>query len=135
MYIYSIKLYGAVQLHQPYKKTVVQGSTALFCLERLCFPSPTYCDYHLGWWGGALGYFLGGYVPPGTPNWHPVLKKIPLKLIPCSRNGPIFYTPFQTVCKLKQPCFLKRYFFICSTYTSNKCFFIISNNFKQKIKP
>ena len=25
---------------------------------------------------GALGYFLGGYVPPGTPNWHPVLKKI-----------------------------------------------------------
>ena len=43
--------------------------------------------------GGALGYFLGGYVPPGTPNWHPVLKKIPLKLIPRSRNGPIFYTP------------------------------------------
>ena len=25
--------------------------------------------------GGALGYFLGRYVPPGTPNWHPVLKK------------------------------------------------------------
>ena len=24
---------------------------------------------------GALGYFMGGYVPPGTPNWHPVLKK------------------------------------------------------------
>ena len=22
---------------------------------------------------GALGYFLGGYVPPGTPNWHHVL--------------------------------------------------------------
>ena len=21
---------------------------------------------------GALGYFLGGSVPPGTPNWHPV---------------------------------------------------------------
>ena len=58
---------------------------------------------------GALGYFLGGYVPPGTPNWHPVLKKISpkidtpfkkwanfsypvlkfvLKLIPRSRNGP-----------------------------------------------
>ena len=43
--------------------------------------------------GGTLGYFLGGYVPPGTPNWHPVLKKIPLKLTPRSRNGPIFYTP------------------------------------------
>ena len=26
--------------------------------------------------GAALGYFLGGYVPPRTPNWHPVLKKI-----------------------------------------------------------
>ena len=26
--------------------------------------------------GGALGYFLGGYVPPGIPNWHPVLEKI-----------------------------------------------------------
>ena len=25
--------------------------------------------------GGALGYFWGGYVPPGTPNWHPILKK------------------------------------------------------------
>ena len=44
--------------------------------------------------GGALGYFLGGYVPPGTPNWHLVLKKFRLKLIPRSRNEPIFYTPF-----------------------------------------
>ena len=45
--------------------------------------------------GGALGYFLGGYVPPRTPNWHPVLKKKnALKLIPRSRNGPIFFTPF-----------------------------------------
>ena len=30
--------------------------------------------------GGALGYFLGGYVPPGTPNWQPVLEKIPPKI-------------------------------------------------------
>ena len=30
--------------------------------------------------GGALGYFLGGYVPPGTPNWHPVLGKISTKI-------------------------------------------------------
>ena len=29
--------------------------------------------------GGALGYVLGGYVP-GTPNWHPVLKKISSKI-------------------------------------------------------
>ena len=33
---------------------------------------------------GALGYFLGGYVPPGTPNWHPILK----------RNSPKIDTPF-----------------------------------------
>ena len=30
--------------------------------------------------GGALGYFLGGYVPPGSPNWHPVLEKISPKI-------------------------------------------------------
>ena len=30
--------------------------------------------------GGALGYFLGGYVPPRTPNWHTVLKKISPKI-------------------------------------------------------
>ena len=30
--------------------------------------------------GGALGVFLGGYVPPGTPNWHHVLKKISPKI-------------------------------------------------------
>ena len=43
--------------------------------------------------GRALGYFLGGYMPPGTPNWHSVLKKIPLKLIPRSKSGPIFLYP------------------------------------------
>ena len=30
--------------------------------------------------GGALGYFWGGYVPTGTPNWHPILKKISPKI-------------------------------------------------------
>ena len=30
--------------------------------------------------GGALGYFFGGYVPPGTPNWHPVQKKTSPKI-------------------------------------------------------
>ena len=33
---------------------------------------------------GALGYFLGGYVPPGTPNWYPVLNT----------NSPKIDTPF-----------------------------------------
>ena len=32
-------------------------------------------------------------MPPGTPNWHPFQKKFPLKLIPSSRNGPIFLYP------------------------------------------
>ena len=36
--------------------------------------------YKLRGGGGALGYFLGGYVPPGTPNWHNVLKKISPKI-------------------------------------------------------
>ena len=27
--------------------------------------------------GGALGHFLGRYVPPRTPNWHLVLKMSP----------------------------------------------------------
>ena len=44
--------------------------------------------------GGTRVFFGWVYVPPGTPNCHPVLKKIPLKLIPRSRNGPIFYTQF-----------------------------------------
>ena len=35
--------------------------------------------------GRALGYFFGWYVPPGTPNWHPVLKK---------KNPPKIDTPF-----------------------------------------
>ena len=34
-----------------------------------------------GWvGGGALEYFLGRYVPPGTLNWHPVLKTISPKI-------------------------------------------------------
>ena len=27
--------------------------------------------------GRHFSLFLGGYVPPGTPNWLPVVKKIP----------------------------------------------------------
>ena len=45
---------------------------------------PFVTQYHLAFPGGALGYFLGGYVPSGTPNWHPVLKK----------NSPKIDTPF-----------------------------------------
>ena len=45
--------------------------------------------------GGEYTFWVGMCWPPhGTPNWHPVLKKIPLKLIPHSRTGPILYIPF-----------------------------------------
>ena len=53
--------------------------------------------------GGALGYFLGGYVLPRTPNWDPILKKtsptIPVLemgqfFIPRSRIRPKTDTPF-----------------------------------------
>ena len=37
-------------------------------------------DIHLYPGGGVLGKFLGGYVPPGSPNWHPVLEKISPKI-------------------------------------------------------
>ena len=37
---------------------------------------------------GGGGYFFGGYVPPGTPNWHPVLKKIAPKIDTPFYNSP-----------------------------------------------
>ena len=42
---------------------------------------------------GHLGIFLGGYVPPGTPNWHPVLEMGQF-FIPRSRIRPKTDTPF-----------------------------------------
>ena len=45
--------------------------------------------------GGALEYFLGGYVPPGTPNGHPVLKKNSRKIdTPFWKWANFSYTPF-----------------------------------------
>ena len=96
--------------------------------------------------GGALGYFLGGYVPPGTPNWHPVLKKnspkidtpfkkwanflypvleFALKLIPRSRNGPIFLYSVQGCNKSTKVCLLMHWTIflkaICPWIISNGC--------------
>ena len=42
--------------------------------------------------GETLGYFLGGYVPPGLQTGTPFQKKS-LKVMPRSRNGPIFVYP------------------------------------------
>ena len=62
---------------------------------------PTYRYYcflflnQLNCLGGALGYFLGGYVPPGTPNWHPILEKI----------SPKTDTPFALLTPLTTPTF------------------------------
>ena len=44
--------------------------------------------------GGHLGIFWVGMCRPGLQIGTPFLKKFPLKLIPRSRNGPIFYTPW-----------------------------------------
>ena len=52
-----------------------KGSLFLTTFFLCCFL--TYCKHGPG---GALGYFLGGYMLPGTPNWHPVLKKISAKI-------------------------------------------------------
>ena len=45
--------------------------------------------------GGHLGIFWVGMRRPGLQIGTPFQKKIPLKLIPRSKNGPIFYTQFQ----------------------------------------
>ena len=39
------------------------------------FKIPVLMQMEIPGGGGALGYFLGGYVLPGPPNWHPILKK------------------------------------------------------------
>ena len=44
--------------------------------------------------GGHLGIFLGGYVPPGTPNWHCRSKKISPKIDPVLEMGQFFIPPF-----------------------------------------
>ena len=36
----------------------------------LCFTPP----FSIPGGGGAHGYFLGGYLPPGTPKLYPVLE-------------------------------------------------------------
>ena len=44
--------------------------------------------------GGHLGIFWVGMYRPELQIGILFEKKFPLKLIPRSRNGPIFYTPF-----------------------------------------
>ena len=70
------------------KKIVLKPRMSALNYEFLAQPTQMegrnfYCDIkvcHKIPGGGALGYFLGGYVPPGTPNWHPVLEKISSKI-------------------------------------------------------
>ena len=71
-----------------WKETVIENARFRFCGQtrafryEIVFRGIQPCFLPGG--GGALGYFLGGYVPPGTPNWHPVLKT----------NSPKIDTPF-----------------------------------------
>ena len=44
--------------------------------------------------GGGTWVFFGWVCAARDSKLAPRSKKIPLKLIPHSRNGPIFYTPF-----------------------------------------
>ena len=61
-----------------WKETVIENARFRFCGQtrafryEIVFRGIQPCFLPGG--GGALGYFLGGYVPPGTPNWHPVLR-------------------------------------------------------------
>ena len=60
---------------------------------RTCFDIG--CDHIPGGGGGGhLGIFWVGMCRPGLQIGTPFWKKFPLKLIPRSRNGPIFYTLF-----------------------------------------
>ena len=64
-------------------KSALRASLASYLqLAHNCDKENRLCSRQAG--GGALGYFGGGYVPPGTPNWHPVLKT----------NSPNIDTPF-----------------------------------------
>ena len=46
---------------------------------------------------GVLGYLLGGYVPPRSQSFDLLRfrKNFAFKMIPCSRNRPIFNIPFK----------------------------------------
>ena len=54
-----------------YELNVIEFGTAVVAFET----KSSYCRVAPGRGEGALGYFLGGYVPPGAPNWHSVPKK------------------------------------------------------------
>ena len=69
-----------LELHRkrPPKTVTSTFQTAVSTLQHVVFSLCTQCSsikLNL-----ILGYFLGGYVPPGTPNWHPVLEKISPKI-------------------------------------------------------
>ena len=72
----SVWVRKIIQVAMFYKTRIKSASRTLRVAPNKCplkiLPQPP---------GGALlGYFLGGYVPPLTPNWHPVLKKISPKI-------------------------------------------------------
>ena len=74
-------MYGVVWKYYPNELVKTLGR------ESLMYEMTDVCHEFLegnlgarGGGGGALGYFLGGYVLPGTPNWHPILEKISPKI-------------------------------------------------------
>ena len=66
------------------KVKMISGSekkrTGIHTLENCFFQISSDSRAYVRPRGGTLRDFLGGYVPPGTPNCYPVLKKISHKI-------------------------------------------------------
>ena len=86
--------------------------------------------------GGGTWVFFGRVCAARDSKLAPRSKKnFPQNWYLVLEMGQFFILRSRKFVNWNSPVFLKRYYFICSTYTSNKCFIIISDNFKQKIKP
>ena len=78
--------------------------------------------------GGVLGYFLGGYVPPRTPNWHPVLEKISPKIDTPFQKWANFLYPVLGCNKSTTVCLLMHW----TVFLKAICPWILSNGCLQK---
>ena len=73
-----------------YELNVIEFGTAAVAFET----KSSYCRVAPGGGEGHLGTFWVGMCRPGLQIGTLFQKNFPLKLIPRSRNGPIFYTSF-----------------------------------------
>ena len=73
------KLFAVLLIRTQVAQTHYMNADVTLACERCCVTNG-YLQRLVWDPGGALGYFFGGYVPPGTPNWHPVLEKFSPKI-------------------------------------------------------